>query len=115
MLRFAFEQVNFESAACRSVDWDLFFPEKGESHLTLKAKKICAVCPIITTCRDYVLSHPDINYGVWAMMSPREYRNLRQLMGYPTEVPEVEIELEVIEEHTVEYGLVSFFLDEEAG
>lgn len=52
-----------------------FFPLKTSSIEILKAKEICAVCPVLEECREYALAHSD--HGVWGGMSERE-RNVER-------------------------------------
>ena len=62
-----------ESAVCRSVDPDLFFPEQaGPSH---EAKRVCAACPVRIECLAYALAHRD-RYGIWGGLTARERRRL---------------------------------------
>lgn len=64
-----------ELALCAEVDFDIFFPEQGE---TCQApKRICGSCPVAEPCRAYALKH-EIQDGVWGGMSPRERRALRR-------------------------------------
>jgi Transcription factor WhiB len=57
-----------ESAACRSIDPELFFPKKGgEIH---SAVKICKACPVLAECLahacDLQLRSVYVLHGVWA-------------------------------------------------
>ena len=48
-------------AACRGMDPDLFFPERGE--ITDACKTICRGCPVRLDCLDYAMvngEHHDI-------------------------------------------------------
>lgn len=60
--------------ACRGMDPDLFFPERGESLAPVKA--ICAQCPVAAECLDYALRTGQ-KHGVWGGTSERERRNIR--------------------------------------
>lgn len=62
-------------AACRGVDPDLFFPERGES--TREAKEICGICPVRRVCLEHALTHGE-RHGIWGGTSERERRSLRR-------------------------------------
>lgn len=64
-----------ESAVCRSVDPEVFFPEKGGS--TQEAKAICGQCSFTRECLDAALSSPWEEHGVWGGLSMMERRKLR--------------------------------------
>ncbi|MFD0855856.1 WhiB family transcriptional regulator [Actinomadura adrarensis] len=68
-----------ESASCRSVDPDLFFPVGGESSYSahiVQIRQICAACPVASPCLEWALStaEPD---GVWGGKTPDERRRIR--------------------------------------
>jgi WhiB family redox-sensing transcriptional regulator len=63
-------------AACRTVDSALFFGGDGERPPTRRrrerrAKKICAICPVLLPCRAYALVRREA-YGVWGGLSERD-------------------------------------------
>jgi WhiB family redox-sensing transcriptional regulator len=62
-------------AACRGMDPELFFPDRGES--TEPAKAVCAACPVRAECLDYALTNGE-RFGVWGGASERERRALRR-------------------------------------
>lgn len=64
-----------EAAACRGLDPELFFPDRGESVAAIKA--ICAECPVQAECLTYALDHR-ILHGFWGGKSERERRSLRR-------------------------------------
>lgn len=72
-------------AACQGMSFDIFFPTKGQD--TKRAKEICAQCPVIHECLEYVLSLPHHTQGVWAGTTeqersrPSKRRELRKRMG----------------------------------
>ena len=65
-------------AACRGYDTNFFFPVKGAaSGKALRdiedAKAVCAGCPVLEQCRDYILGdHPryEDDYGIFAGLTP---------------------------------------------
>ena len=63
-----------ELAACRGVDLEVFFPERGES--AEPARQVCAACPVRQPCLDYAISNR-IAYGIWGGLTERERRALR--------------------------------------
>jgi WhiB family redox-sensing transcriptional regulator len=63
-----------EQAACRGMDPDLFFPERG--HSTAEAKAVCGSCPVRDTCLDEALARSE-RFGIWGGKSERERRRLR--------------------------------------
>lgn len=61
-------------AACRGVDPDLFFPERGQD--TEPAKAVCRTCPVIDECLDHALRNGE-KRGVWGGTSERQRRQMR--------------------------------------
>ncbi|MFG2313338.1 WhiB family transcriptional regulator [Streptomyces sp. NPDC048566] len=67
-----------ESAACRSVDPDLFFPigNTGPALLQIQeAKAVCQGCPVREACLDWALESGQ-GVGVWGGTSETERRSL---------------------------------------
>lgn len=62
-------------AACRNVDTDLFYPDRGGDIRA--AKRICRACPVQAPCLDYALERGE-RYGVWGGLSERERRRLKR-------------------------------------
>jgi WhiB family redox-sensing transcriptional regulator len=61
-------------AACRGMDTDIFFPERGEHAKVAMAKKVCASCPVQQECREY----GDMErYGLWGGTSLRTRQKAR--------------------------------------
>jgi WhiB family transcriptional regulator, redox-sensing transcriptional regulator len=63
------------AAACRGLDPDLFYPDRGGS--TEAAKAVCVSCPVSTQCLDFALSNSE-RFGIWGGKSERERRRLRR-------------------------------------
>jgi WhiB family redox-sensing transcriptional regulator len=63
-----------QEAACRGVDLDLFYPERGES--ADPAREVCAACPVRQPCLEYALSNR-ITHGIWGGLTERERRPLQ--------------------------------------
>ena len=50
----------------------------------MKARAICASCPIIKSCRDYSLRY-DVIYGIWAGLDRHERYDLQKKLGIKPE------------------------------
>ncbi|MFE6871793.1 WhiB family transcriptional regulator [Kitasatospora sp. NPDC057692] len=71
-----------ESARCRGVDPELFFPiGSGTSFPTLvqsdEAKAVCGRCPVARQCLDWALDAAPVE-GVWGGTTEAERRVLRR-------------------------------------
>jgi WhiB family redox-sensing transcriptional regulator len=67
-----------ESAACRTVDPDLFFPigTTGPAILQInEAKAVCQSCPVRDECLEWALETGQ-SIGVWGGTSEAERRSL---------------------------------------
>lgn len=58
----------WERAACRGLDTELFFPDRGESPA--EAKAVCATCPVTEDCLWFALGKADDELrpqrsGIW--------------------------------------------------
>lgn len=58
-------------AACRGLDPNYWFPEKGQSTATAKA--ICHDCPVRKPCLAFALADPTLA-GIWGGTSARQRR-----------------------------------------
>jgi WhiB family redox-sensing transcriptional regulator len=64
-------------AACKGMDTDLFFPERGENLKVKKAKEICASCPVQNECLAYALQWSDNQMlGIWGGTSWKTRRTM---------------------------------------
>ncbi|MCI2423974.1 WhiB family transcriptional regulator [Saccharopolyspora sp. K220] len=61
---------------CAETDPEVFFPEPGQTHLVVKAKAICAVCPVIDSCREVAIRRGE--HGIWGGTTESERRTIRQ-------------------------------------
>ena len=61
-------------AACRGLDPNIFYPERGAS--LEPAKKICASCPVRIECAQYAIDNGD-KYGIWGGLSEKRRRRVR--------------------------------------
>ena len=68
-------------AACFGLT-ELFFPPAGEREPArlareVKARRVCASCPVVASCREYARSHHE--YGFWGGENEEErFRALRR-------------------------------------
>lgn len=70
-----------EYAACKGMDTNLFFPEKGYSTDTVQsAKKICNGCSVREECLDFIMNQPDDRYGIFGGYTYTQRRVIRRLM-----------------------------------
>jgi len=67
-----------KEGACRDMDPDLFFPERGES--TREAKAVCQECPVRVDCLTYALEN-SIKHGIWGGLSERERHRIRRQLN----------------------------------
>lgn len=62
---------------CRTIDPDIWFPEKGRSSAL--AKRLCRQCPVVKECLEYALrterKHGRM-YGVWGATSEHQRRQI---------------------------------------
>lgn len=88
---------NFENAACRGLDPEIFFPKSthearevntmptlpyqyypGKSIKPLDiAKETCRRCEHLTACRDFALDNK-IRYGIWGATTETDRRRLQK-------------------------------------
>ncbi len=61
-------------AACKGMDAEWFFTERGQS--TAPAKAVCAGCPVREACLAYALAAGE-KWGIWGMTSERERKRMR--------------------------------------
>jgi WhiB family redox-sensing transcriptional regulator len=65
-----------QSARCRGLPPEVFFPEDRDSRRQRRAqeataKQICATCPVMAACREHALRTHE-KYGVWGALTARE-------------------------------------------
>lgn len=63
-----------QHAACRGLDAELFFPQRGES--TTEAQTVCAGCLVGAECLAHAVARPE-RFGIWGGTSERQRRRLR--------------------------------------
>jgi len=64
-------------ANCATTDPNLFFPEYGDSKVSKKALKICALCTISTECLEYAVTNKEED-GIWGGATPNELTAMRK-------------------------------------
>ena len=62
----------------RTVDQDIFFPERGAS--TRLAKAVCRRCEVQEECLEYAVNNGE-KFGIWGGLSERERRAIRKKRG----------------------------------
>jgi WhiB family redox-sensing transcriptional regulator len=67
-----------EHAACAGMDFEVFFPERGQS--VIPAQAVCAGCAVRSACLEYALAINE-RHGIWGGTSERERRVLRRQRG----------------------------------
>ena len=67
-------------AACRGMDTNFFFPERGNNeHTIAQAKRVCEGCPVRQPCLEYALAYSgQHDAGIWAGTTEKERRRLRR-------------------------------------
>lgn len=66
-------------AACRGLDTNLFFPERGDNSTLKEARALCATCPVREEC----LAVADPIFGLWGGLTPDERLERRKRLGLP--------------------------------
>ncbi len=52
-------------AACRGMDVNIFFTERGDVAGVRRAKAVCEGCPVQAECLAYALRQPHSLQGIW--------------------------------------------------
>lgn len=73
-----------ESAVCRQVDAEIFFPTAGKNGLryaveVATAKRVCRDCPVRFQCLEWALEH--LEYGIAGGLTEDERAELRRKTG----------------------------------
>lgn len=58
-------------AACRGLDTNIFFPDRGDDYRP--AKRICNECPVREQCLEYSFEIPQV-IGIWGGITGKERR-----------------------------------------
>jgi hypothetical protein len=66
-----------ENGACRGVDADQFFPEKGSAgaHYKVVIEDFCNVCSVKESCLNFALDNYEL--GIWGGTTARKRKDLR--------------------------------------
>jgi hypothetical protein len=75
-------------AACRDLDPELFFPERGHARQGTAAKQVCAACPVQQPCRDLAVraaSGRGDDHGIFGGTKPHERTRLRANRPFSTD------------------------------
>jgi len=79
-----------ETAACRGVDPDVFFPEPGDDQSF--AKQVCAGCDVRRECLAHAIAHDEV-HGIWGGLSGRERARIRR-DRWPSRARAVDVDAE---------------------
>lgn len=69
------ERSWIQRAACRGLDTNMFYPERGDKNMAKAARSVCEQCPVIDDCMEYGISE---KFGLWGGTSVMERRRLRK-------------------------------------
>jgi WhiB family redox-sensing transcriptional regulator len=69
-----------DTAACRRVDPDMWFPDRSARIQSRAAKRICGSCPLLVPCLSYALDHP-AEEGIWGGTGFKERQRIRKARG----------------------------------
>jgi len=61
-------------AACKGMDPNIFFPERGAS--TEPARNVCSNCTVRIQCAQYAIDNAD-RHGIWGGLSEKKRRKIR--------------------------------------
>lgn len=67
----------YESAACKGMSVDIFFPKQNEFA---QARRVCKDCTVQRECLFSTLWRDNDNYGLFGGLSPMERHELRTQM-----------------------------------
>jgi WhiB family redox-sensing transcriptional regulator len=68
-----------EAAACLDVvDEVSFFPDKEDLGGIVKAKAVCATCPVADACLSWAIETNQAE-GIWGGHTPKERRQIRRI------------------------------------
>lgn len=68
-----------KQAACRGMDPNLFFVDRGDTKKCREARAICEPCPVKAECLQYAIDLDSHLEGVWGGTTERERRGLRRV------------------------------------
>lgn len=60
-------------AACRGLDPDLFFAERGDTLTVRNARAVCATCPVAAECLEFAIANGETE-GMWGGLCGNELR-----------------------------------------
>jgi WhiB family redox-sensing transcriptional regulator len=68
------ERSWIQEAACRGMNTDIFFPERGDRQTIALAREVCNECPVTAQCRDYGMRE---RIGIWGGTTEFNRRKMR--------------------------------------
>jgi WhiB family transcriptional regulator, redox-sensing transcriptional regulator len=69
--------VDWESAACRECDPEVWFPASRAQAAAKPAKQVCRGCELVDACKERALATGE-EYGIWGGLTEDERRRLRR-------------------------------------
>jgi WhiB family redox-sensing transcriptional regulator len=66
-----------QRAACRGMNAEFFFPERGRTYLARETIAICQTCPVRLECLEYALGTNE-RFGIWGGMTVSEREQVRE-------------------------------------
>lgn len=63
----------YDQAACKGMNPEIFFPERGEASEARKAKRVCEKCPVKRQCLQTAIINKETR-GIWGGLSGRRLR-----------------------------------------
>lgn len=70
------ERTWVKKAACRGMDTNIWYPEKGQTTNANIAMAICRTCPVQRQCGEY---GADDKHGIWGGYPYKQRRNNKHL------------------------------------
>lgn len=67
----------YDGAACRGMDTNRFFPERGAQSVPEDIARMCRSCPVLDDCRSFAVARFELS-GTWGGMTYDERRRLRR-------------------------------------
>jgi hypothetical protein len=61
-------------AACKGLDVNLFFPQRGQAYDLKHAQRICGICPVAEQCAEHGKHE---TYGIWGGTSGAERKRAK--------------------------------------
>lgn len=66
-----------DDAACRGLDTNLFFPERGDQGVPGIVARVCGSCPVQGGCRDFAMARWG-EQGIWGGLTHDERKTIKR-------------------------------------